>query len=413
MEKDFRGPFLGFTYGDIHSSEFNITRTSTSNRYSDDLSPEFGDKTIMVPGADQTYYFNTDFTQRRITVPFAFCNIDEETLARLRRWLNPKEPQRLIFDEHPYKYYTAKISAPVSFQFLAFDETGNGGNERTYKGEGTIQFVCYYPFAKSLYKSLEEWCLANNIPYSEDMETPEWFDEIFLNHKIVLDTDKIVDNKGDIPCDWEIYLLPPLRPNYNISCGNKQLVIDNIILEDGDDGVAIESKTNLLRGASWNKNKDNSLQTYSVSGTKPEESAFFEFSTSLMPYIKDNHIGLGVKSDDLVINIDYSPKEAILVSENGEYFYQVDLSYDTTECKLFIAEDKIYLFVSGVSFPNPIITLTVSTVDESTGWKMSNNIYNKYITAGEFFKLPLGISEFKISGVSADSYKLRYDYIYY
>ena len=39
----------------------------------------------------------------------------------------------------------AKVSAPPEINFICFNIDGKD----IYKGEGTIQFVCYYPYAKS------------------------------------------------------------------------------------------------------------------------------------------------------------------------------------------------------------------------------------------------------------------------
>lgn len=313
MEKDFRGPFLGFTYGGIHSSEFNITRISSSNRYSMELSPDFGDKTVSVPGADQTYYFNTDYSQRRFSIPFAFDKIDEVTLTQLKRWLNPKEPQRLIFDESPYKYYIAKAASQISFQFLAFDETGNGGSERIYKGEGTIQFVCYYPFAKSLYKSLEEWCIANNIEYSDDMPLPEWFDGLQLNMRASTNKNLSINNRSDIPSDWKLFV--ESFSARTVACKDSfnnitQISIEEVSkIEEGDDGLCFDSASCLLRGAK-------------------------------------KHI-----------------------DEEG-----------------------------------------------NISWSYTDNVYNKYIKSGHFFKLPLGeciISGIDIAAEPIEEYSFEYDYIYY
>jgi len=41
----FSGDFLGFQLGDIHSSQLNITRVSNSNRYTENLTPNFSDAT--------------------------------------------------------------------------------------------------------------------------------------------------------------------------------------------------------------------------------------------------------------------------------------------------------------------------------------------------------------------------------
>jgi hypothetical protein len=55
----YSGDFLGFKIGDIHSSQLNITRVSSGDRYEDNLLPQLKNTTIEVPGSDGTYYFDT------------------------------------------------------------------------------------------------------------------------------------------------------------------------------------------------------------------------------------------------------------------------------------------------------------------------------------------------------------------
>ena len=45
----------------------------------------------------------------------------------------------------------AKCTNMPQFNFLCFDEN----NQRVYKGEGSVEFTCYYPYAKSRYKFLD------------------------------------------------------------------------------------------------------------------------------------------------------------------------------------------------------------------------------------------------------------------
>ena len=58
----FSGDFLGFTLGDVHSSQLNITRVSVSDRYEDNLLANFKDTTVEVPGGDGMYYWNTFYS---------------------------------------------------------------------------------------------------------------------------------------------------------------------------------------------------------------------------------------------------------------------------------------------------------------------------------------------------------------
>jgi hypothetical protein len=50
-----------------------------------------------------------------------------------------KKIHPLVFDERPYKTYYAKVVSTISIKHIPFsiDE------KRIFKGEGSIQFVCY------------------------------------------------------------------------------------------------------------------------------------------------------------------------------------------------------------------------------------------------------------------------------
>ena len=67
----------------------------------------------------------------------------------MRSWLNVKKIGRLIFDERPEKYYMAKITGITTLKYLCFEQ--EDGTD-LYKGEGSINFVCYYPYAKGVDK---------------------------------------------------------------------------------------------------------------------------------------------------------------------------------------------------------------------------------------------------------------------
>lgn len=158
---EWRGDFLGFTIGNTHSSELGIVRVSDGSRYKEDYIPNFNDITATVPGKDGTYYFGSNYTQRTFTIKFAFDNLTDSQLRKLRQILGKKEPQDLIFDETPYKIYTVKANGQPNLSYVGFDDE----ESRVYKGEGEISFIAYYPFARSRYKYLEDYNNAN---------IPEW-----------------------------------------------------------------------------------------------------------------------------------------------------------------------------------------------------------------------------------------------
>ena len=140
--------FIGFQYGDTHSSELGIVRTSNGSRFNENLLPIIKDKTVQVPGGDGTYYFGSEFTQRQFSINFAFDDLTEEELLELKRWLGDKKIHKLIFDERQDREYSAKVTGTATIKHIPFDNKDKDGV--IYKGEGTIQFTCYYPFARAI-----------------------------------------------------------------------------------------------------------------------------------------------------------------------------------------------------------------------------------------------------------------------
>ena len=139
----FSGDFLGITLGDVHSSQLNITRVSSGDRYDDNLLPSFKDVTAEVPGGDGMYFWNTFYTQKPFTLNFAYDDLRDEDLRKMRQVFGFKGVQPLIFDEFPYKRYMVKCVSPPNFKYICFDHH----DVRLYKGEGSVNLVAYYPYA--------------------------------------------------------------------------------------------------------------------------------------------------------------------------------------------------------------------------------------------------------------------------
>lgn len=147
MEMARNTDFIGFTFNGCHSSEFNIYSVSDGSRYQDNLVPNPIDYTEQVPGGVGQYYFGSDMDIKEFPLSIAYDKLTETQVRELRNWLAPDAVGELIFDERPYKTYTGKISTSPSLSFICFDSYNkeSGKKERIYKGEGSINFVCYYP----------------------------------------------------------------------------------------------------------------------------------------------------------------------------------------------------------------------------------------------------------------------------
>ncbi len=249
------GDFCGFTFNGFHSSDFNIVRVSGGSRYNSDTLPNFQDKTTSVPGMDGLLYFKTDYQQKTFSISIAFDSMTEMNYRNFRQVFNGKTTGDLIFDELPYKVYSAKLQNSPQLKTICFDK--NDGSGRVYKGEGTINFVCYYPFARSRYKYLDQYSSVS-FPNKN-----EWKDS-----SMMLPTQGIYDgsgthiniyNPGDVPTDWVAYY------SFNSSTistftivinGSKQITVPEIEKKQGDtsSGFYINSRTGLIGGYNESNN---------------------------------------------------------------------------------------------------------------------------------------------------------------
>lgn len=190
-----RGSWLGFTFNGIHSSTLGITRI-TDKRVTDKLTPTTKDTTVNVEGVDGVLYWGSKYTKRDFSVSFAFQSMDKTQLTRLRRFLQATEICDLIFDETPYKVYSAKITGQAMIKHLAFGDNA----QEYYNGEGSITFTCYFPFARSRYAWQENYTI-DNIP--EWMSDEDWMSTAPTAQKgtVFYDFDVPQDNPGIVEGD--------------------------------------------------------------------------------------------------------------------------------------------------------------------------------------------------------------------
>lgn len=188
------GDFTGFSFNGIHSSTLGIIRVSNGDRYKEELQSEVRDKTVEIPGNNGDYYYWSTYGPKTHTIDIAFDSMTEVQFRQLRQLFATKKVCELIFDERPYKVYYAKIESPIELEYICFDEeeytwnteghrskekdaeTGEyqpgdyipgsidhkvytGKKRRIYKGEGTITLISYYPFAKQLYRILDNYAI--------------------------------------------------------------------------------------------------------------------------------------------------------------------------------------------------------------------------------------------------------------
>ena len=279
------GDFLGFTFGGYHSSDLGITRVSGGDRYEEQLHPEIKDRTAEVPGLNGEYYFGTNFSPKQFDLEIAYDSLTEEQFKNLRRVFGTKDIKELIFDECPYKKYLAKLESPIELSYVCFDEPGytwqkipagideetgelnyiqgvsgdyeykayNDTTRRVYKGEGKISFICYFPFAKSVYKQLpladieSDWAISSGILDSEAYANIDVYD----NGEIE------IYNPGDIETGFRMYIPADLLSTATIITyievldqHSATLYLKAAEIKDGDVGILIDTNNNLIVGVS-------------------------------------------------------------------------------------------------------------------------------------------------------------------
>lgn len=368
---EWRGDFLGFTIGNTHSSELGIVRVSDGSRYKEDYIPNFNDVTATVPGKDGAYYFGSNYTQRTFTIKFAFDNLTDSQLRKLRQILGKKEPQDLIFDETPYKVYTVKTNGQPNLSYVGFDDE----EDRVYKGEGEVNFIAYYPFARSRYKYLEDY---NNI------NIPEWRGaESNLN-------------------EW--------KNSSGIVSKNTLLGRNHPVYGDKIDVYSISSN-------------GNRIQLYNPGD--------METPCKIMCNVEDFYPGRHIIGNENTKN----PTFFITINKENNSWSQVDsysnsfIALDKDKLRFYqlksilIDSEKKIIYGSNISINN---TTTAEELLQASDGK----IYNDCIFAGDFFNIPvinkedsviLGVLSYpqktvikdNVTTTIADVVKIDYKYLYY
>ena len=260
-----KGDFIGFSFNEHRSESLGIVRVSDGSRYNEDLVPTTQDKTVQVPGGDGFYYFGSDYTQRQFSINIAFDELTEKQFRELQQVFGTKELGKLVFDERPYKYYMVKSGKP-QLKYICFGKDG----ERIYKGEGTLTFTAYYPFAKSVFKFLEKEIEKETgkevyVLRKTYSNIEEWAEASGMKAQGILDTipesptegvySISVYNAGDLETDFILKFngAPGDAVNIELSqqnVGNKKafLNLKKFGLKNTDTGFQINTKTNLIEG---------------------------------------------------------------------------------------------------------------------------------------------------------------------
>lgn len=156
IKKDFVGDYLGFTYRDKHSAEFNIVRTSNGNRFNETVLPLPNRASINRSGKDGLIPFYADYPEKKISFQIAYDSLEESDLRNMQDWLSKDNGGWLILDERPYIKYWCQVSGGLDLQYIPFDDISSESG-RVYKGEGSLEFTCYEGYGVQSFKQLSTY----------------------------------------------------------------------------------------------------------------------------------------------------------------------------------------------------------------------------------------------------------------
>ena len=266
MGNSLSGDFIGFSLGDTHSTSLGIVRVSDGSRYNENLLPTLADKTTQVGGADETYYFGTDYTQKSITIPIAFDGMTDAQFRQLRALCASKKLQKLVYDEAPYKYYMVKSTGNPTIKYVSFDEYDAEGNITglVYKGEGSLTFTAYYPYARCEHKyyaqfeTIHQWKAASGLKETKG-NLDFWYNTDNMGWKIP------TYNPGDLEADYKLYFPYDEEKKIfgllNVSVNGTILGFGSTFarLDEKDAHICVDSHANLVYGVDANFNQTGTL----------------------------------------------------------------------------------------------------------------------------------------------------------
>ena len=275
--------FLGFSFDGVHSLyDLNVVAT-INDRLDAKLTAQKQDTTFEIPGGDGLYYFDSKDRQKVFTVDFAFDSLTESELRKWRRFCANKEIGDLIFDEQPYKAYSAKITGTPSLKYIAFNAPDGS---RVYKGEGSIEFTCYWPYAHTINKDTSifncfEGATGKLTPWFNTKKLSAYPEEIYpTKHQWSVasglsdSTETCIgENPGDLPTPFILTKSGYINAGETYTIGDVSITITN----DQPNGVTWNSKTGIVSTLT-NEGKEipipysgYSIGTIPVGGLFPEE----------------------------------------------------------------------------------------------------------------------------------------------
>ena len=385
VNKNLAGDFIGFTFDNIHSSDFNLIRVSNGSRYESNLLPSFQDATVQGEGKDGMFYFGSTFREKIIKISTAFDDLTEENYRKLAETFSDKKLHKLWFDETPYKAYYVKLKQTPLFKNLCFDEVClNDEKEeiiRKYRGEMDLEFTC-----------LPSWGEARASYLDQILPQDEFVLVFFKGNNTNLMHNHILVGENDGEENNSFQYAPKQFYKYY-----------------GKDGATLMDSYNLDEWKVASR-----LDVKVKSGEQKETVENFEIieisEGELFPIYNpgDKEANLRIiftpKSIANDNKYNFPSTKFYIYSKKGEDL-EITSALGIKEFS-FDEEDKHIVIDS--------YTHLISGLNEDK--KLSGKVYNKYHIAGDFFEIPKSKHEdqlyLKIENGVSGTWKLEYKFYY-
>ena len=378
VNRNLAGDFIGFTFDNIHSSDFNLVRVSNGSRYESNLLPSFQDITVQGEGKDGLYYFGSTFREYQLKISTAFDELTEVNYRKMIDKFSDKKLHKLWFDEAPYKVFYVKLKQVPTFKNICFDEGEN--KRRIYKGEMELEFTCYPAWGQARANYLDQVLPVDEfvLVFAE----PE-YEFIYHNHVL----EEAQDQLG-----------LKLKRFYKYYGKDGATLSNSYNLEEWREASGLQDKLN----GETAENENEKAET-----TETEEGIQYQVYN---PGNKKADIKLIYTPDNPEDGGKTFPSiEISLIKKSGDLkqiIGQIGIkSFPIKEIDKSIAIDSKTHLISGLTVEN----------------QLSGNVYNKYHIKGDFFDIPqcsisdeiiLQLSQNSNSNGESGTWSVEYSFYY-
>lgn len=358
-----KGSFIGFTFGNRHSSKLGILRTSKSDRYDIHLLPQIKDTIVSLDSVDGVQYWGSSYSQREIPISFAFYGLTDEQLQQLKKVFNDKKIHDLILDEEPYKIWSAKLTGIATVKHLCFESK----EKRFYCGEGELIFTAYWPYARSRYQYIEDYTELIIPEWNEDDKyLRDEFEEGII-YPAIMTYDLAEDDSAKIIA---------LEESFSQWLNEMDLLVDSDLSLQG-----INSYVRVFSEPSIYYN----LTEWAEASQIPSEEEYGGYSDGAYHLYNAGDIEMPFK---LYLEVGNTPQTFDVHCGDRNFLLN----------EVIAKTDDTYIMIDTQS-------CIVRGCDNNK--KPTKNLYNEYLTSGKFFQLPLGVCD-----LYAPEGILEFNYLY-